>query len=79
LIDGEIISSLDWRMGLYIPFQTLAKYCGAAAFRRCVWKGNFYKCADKSSHPHWGAWRAVEPLNFHQPKFFGALRFSTDA
>ena len=25
------------------------------------WRGNFYKCADESSHPHWASWAPIGP------------------
>ena len=40
------------------------------------WTANFYKCADGTSHPHWGSWNRVGPaLNFHVPEQFGVLEF----
>lgn len=39
------------------------------------WKANFYKCADKSSKPHWSSWNPVSELNFHQPNDFGEITF----
>jgi len=42
-----------------------------------VWRANFYKCGDKTSHPHWLTWSKIylpEP-DFHQPAFFGELVF----
>ena len=43
-----------------------------------TWRGNFYKCADRSSHPHWASWSPLgEPLNFHTPQFFGPLRLES--
>lgn len=75
LIDPEIPSTIAWCLAFFIPYTVLAGYCGEAAYSRTGWRGNLYKCADKSSHPHWAAWRPVEPLNFHQPKFFAPLIF----
>ncbi len=38
-------------------------------------KGNFYKCADLSVHPHYGAYFPVssEKLGFHNPDCFGKI------
>ena len=42
-----------------------------------TWRGNFYKCGDHTSHPHWASWSPIgEQLDFHQPEFFGELRFA---
>lgn len=37
--------------------------------------GNFYKCAGKSSHPHYLSWSPIksEKPNFHLPEFFGKI------
>jgi hypothetical protein len=41
-----------------------------------VWTGNFYKCGDETSHPHWAAWSLIgEVLDFHAPERFGRLVF----
>lgn len=41
------------------------------------WRANFYKCGDKTSHPHWLTWAKIDQpiLDFHVPKFFGQLNF----
>lgn len=75
VIFPEITSSLTWTLAMHIPFGILAPYCGEAALQSHDWKGNFHKCADSSSHPHWGSWLPVEPLNFHQPECFGNIQF----
>jgi hypothetical protein len=42
-----------------------------------TWRANLYKCADLSSHPHWGAWAEIgERLDFHQPSRFGEIAFA---
>ena len=40
-------------------------------------RANFYKCADKSAHPHFLAWNRVDTPapDFHRPDFFGELTF----
>ena len=40
-----------------------------------AWRGNFFKCAEDNSHPHWAAWAPVNEFNFHQPACFGTIRF----
>jgi hypothetical protein len=45
-----------------------------------AWRGNFYKCGDETSHPHWGMWAPIrEGFTFHQPRFFGTLHFEAVA
>jgi hypothetical protein len=36
-------------------------------------RGNFYKCGDHTSSPHWGSWAPVERVDFHVPQLFGEL------
>ena len=37
--------------------------------------GNFYKCADKTAHPHYVSWAPIttEKPNFHTPQFFAPI------
>jgi Carbohydrate-binding family 9 len=66
-----------WRIGCVIPVSMLEPYAGAIGrLDGQRWTANFYKCADRSSHPHWGSWSPIgEALNFHQPQMFGDLDF----
>lgn len=77
-IDPEIAKSTTWTLEYRIPLSLLQKltkieHPGPGA----TWRGNFYKCADDASHPHWLTWSPVthpEP-SFHRPKYFGILVF----
>ena len=76
VVEPEIAVPLDWTLEFAIPFALFTKYAGCPA--PCAgdeWRGNFYKCGDETSHPHWAAWAPVDELNFHLPRCFGALRF----
>lgn len=68
----------EWTIQYYVLFALLERYAGPLGkVAGQTWRGNFYKCADESSHPHWAAWAPIgEDLNFHQPRYFGQLRFS---
>ncbi len=70
---------LVWHVGCQIPLAVLEAYAGRLGpLAGQAWRGNFYKCADDSSHPHWASWAPVgEDLNFHQPGCFAPLRFAT--
>ena len=35
----------------------------------------FFKCGDKTSHPHWASWNPVDELNFHLPRCFSEIIF----
>ena len=75
-VDPEITDRVDWWIEMTVPFAFLARYLkGAPPLPGDRWRANFYKCADDSSHPHWGAWSPVQELNFHRPDDFGTLLF----
>ena len=77
-IDPEIETPLTWSVAFRLPFEILRPYCpvtipGPGA----SWRANFYKCGDKTSHPHWLTWAHVDfpAPRFHLPEFFGVLSF----
>ena len=76
-LDPESAEPLEWTLGCTIPFSLLEHYLGPLDLRRGrPWRGNLYKCADRSSHPHWASWSPIgEPLNFHNPDSFGSFEF----
>jgi hypothetical protein len=67
-----------WHIGCRIPLTVVEAYTGPLEpLAGQIWRGNFYKCADDSSHPHWGSWAPIgEELNFHQPSCFAPLKFA---
>jgi hypothetical protein len=73
----ERVDPVTWRMGYAIPLSLLEHFVGKLGpLAGQSWRGNFYKCADDCSHPHWGSWASIgTELNFHQPKKFGILEF----
>ena len=78
IIFPEIAEPVVWTVGCQIPFAVLERY--SPVTRPCpgtVWRGNFYKCADQSSHPHWLTWApvAAPAPDFHRPESFGTLVF----
>jgi hypothetical protein len=78
LVEPEITEPLAWTLRFSIPFSLFEHYLGPlGSLPGQVWRGNFYKCADASSHPHWAAWSPVDELNFHLPRCFGALQFES--
>lgn len=76
-ITEEIAEETWWYVSFAIPLSLLETFVGALGDPAGqTWRGNFYKCADDSSHPHWASWAPIgEKLNFHQPEAFGTLRF----
>lgn len=79
IVEPEIEDSITWTVAYRIPLTLLKKYCQVVMpAPEVVWRANFYKCADKSSHPHWLTWAPVEypRPNFHLPRSFGILEFA---
>src|SRR5438552_2046602 len=79
VIEPEIAEPLEWRMGLKVPLAVLENYVGALGdIGGQRWRANFFKCGDRTSHPHWASWSPINgQLNFHQPRFFGDLVFES--
>lgn len=77
LIEPELHGPLTWGIAARIPYAVFDPFIGAVTPRSgAEWRGNFYKCADGTSHPHWASWSPIgEALNFHCPEHFGRLRF----
>lgn len=76
VVEPEREDALTWTLSFSIPFELLRAYGGGSApGPGTEWRGNFYKCGDETSHPHWGSWSPVDELNFHLPRCFGQLRF----
>ena len=72
--EQEIVEPLEWEIEYSIPFSVLEKYMEVEKPKKGVqWRANFYKCADKTSHPHWLTWDLVNhpKPKFHLPEFFG--------
>lgn len=61
-----------WRVGVIIPFRLLG--IDPERLPRSI-RANFYKCGDKTAHPHFLSWSPVETPkpDFHRPEFFGEL------
>lgn len=69
---AEKKGSFRWGLTVAIPLSLIGfKIKGDGNFLL----GNFYKCAGKSSQPHYLSWSQIvsEKPNFHLPDFFGKL------
>jgi len=74
--DPEIASPVTWTLQFRIPltfFETRLGSLGPLSGQS--WRGNFFKCAEEVSHPHWAAWSPVDEFNFHLPRCFGTISF----
>ncbi len=77
VVEPEIETPTTWINAYFVPFDLFKAYITDLPNPAGqTWRGNFFKCADKTSHPHWLSWSLVdEPLNFHRPECFSALCF----
>lgn len=72
-VEPELATSTEWTLEFALPFALLEAYAGPVT--TLDWRGNFYKCGDETSHPHWAAWSPVKARNFHLPECFGYFHF----
>lgn len=78
IIDPERKGPLHWTLEARIPFRILQRIHGfPVPGPGTVWRGNFFKCADQTSRPHWLTWAKVHNATpaFHIPRDFGRLVF----
>lgn len=76
VVEPEITEALTWTLRFYVPFALLEGFVGPlGGIAGQTWRGNFFKCGDETSHPHWASWSPVDELNFHLPRCFGRIRF----
>ena len=76
ITNPEISGKITWMLSFSVPFRLLEQYIGKLEKeKRKEWKGNLYKCGNKTSHPHWASWAPLRDRNFHAPWDFGILRF----
>lgn len=76
IVVPEISEPVEWSLQFYIPFSLLERFVGPLGKmngQQC--RGNFFKCAEDNSHPHWAAWSRVDEFNFHRPQCFGTIQF----
>ena len=67
-----------WSISYAIPHDFVRRFFPAYDPRSgAVLRGNFYKCGDKTAHPHYLVWNPMpeECHTFHCPDYYGALRF----
>ncbi len=77
-LDHEITDPVEWTLQYKLPLEILASYANVTKpAPGVVWRGNLYKCGDKTAKPHWLTWSKIDlpQPNFHQPNYFGTLIF----
>jgi len=76
VVEPELTDATPWTLEFRIPFALFEHRVGPLGdVAGQTWRGNFFKCAEENSHPHWAAWSPVDEFNFHRPDCFGELRF----
>jgi hypothetical protein len=76
VIEPEMEDEITWLLEFSIPFALLESYVGnLGQVEGQEWRGNLYKCGNRTSHPHWASWAPLSDRNFHAPWDFGTLRF----
>lgn len=75
-LEEDLDNPTIWTLAFQIPLALLEKFAGLQGdLAGKTWRGNFYKCGDRTRYPHWAAWCPVDALNFHLPECFGELHF----
>lgn len=78
-VEPEIAEHVTWRAAITIPLSLIRQRMGPIDIGPDArWAGNFYKCGDETSHPHWASWQPItaDHFRFHHPPSFGALCFA---
>jgi hypothetical protein len=76
IIEKEITEPTVWTLQFFIPFSLFEPFAGKlGGIPGQKWRGNFFKCAEEVSQPHWASWAPVDEFNFHLPRCFGTIRF----
>jgi len=72
----ERTGEYEWTLTAAIPLDLFFKH-KVTDLEGKTFKANFYKCGDKLTVPHYVTWNPVgtEKPDFHQPKYFGMLKF----
>lgn len=73
---GERPGEYSWTIIIAIPFEVFFLH-KIKDLKGKTFRANFYKCGDLTTVPHYVTWNPVgtgKP-DFHQPAYFGVLRF----
>jgi hypothetical protein len=75
-VEPELAEPVLWTLEFFIPFDLFERFVGPLGeLSGQTWRGNFFKCVEENSHPHWASWAPVDEFNFHRPNCFGELKF----
>jgi len=71
----ERTGNMEWNLFIAIP--AVGFFChNIRKFKSMDMQGNFYKCGDNLSQPHYLTWSTINTVtpDFHCPAFFGNIR-----
>jgi hypothetical protein len=73
---SEREGKIDWTITIAIPFEVFFHH-KVKDLKGKTFRANFYKCGDMLNVPHYLTWNPVgtENPDYHQPKYFGLLKF----
>ena len=76
IVEPEVADDVHWTNAYFVPRELLEAYVGPLGeLSGQTWRGNFYKCGDQTSHPHWASWAPIgRRLSFHRPEYFAEMR-----
>lgn len=78
VVEPELPGPVEWTLEYGIPLAMIEAYAGPLGpITGQTWRANFYKCGDKTSHPHWASWAPIgKALSFHKPEHFAPIAFA---
>ena len=73
---SEQKGEFEWTITIAIPFEVFFHH-EVKDLKGKTFRANFYKCGDMLSVPHFVTWNPVGTMNpdYHQPEYFGLLKF----
>lgn len=73
---AEKTGLFNWELMIRIPLESFA-FDDIDSFTRLKTTGNFYKCGDETSVPHFLTWNPIDTANpdYHRPEYFGKVVF----
>jgi hypothetical protein len=74
IVDPEITDFREWVIEFSVPLTLFEYFVGSIGMLAGQnWRGNFYKCGNATSHPHWASWAPLGAYNFHRPEDFAPI------
>lgn len=72
----ETTGNFEWTLTVAVPFEVFFHH-KIKDLKGKTFRANFYKCGDMLSVPHYVTWNPVgtENPDYHQPEYFGTLKF----